>query len=531
MLSEPPAFQLRNLLLTPDEDETALPLKLARRYHLDPAAVTACRILRKGLDARKKGRIRYVYTLAFTVVEPAAFWQQHAGDPDLAQLPGDRQPTLPRLRTDKRIVVVGSGPAGLFASLRLTDYGLTPLLLERGQGIEQRVRAVERFWRDGLLDEENNVQFGEGGAGTFSDGKLTTRVRDAHMGYVLRRFVEFGAPPEIEWLAKPHIGTDRLRLVLLNLRRFLTGHGVEVRFGAKLTDLQLRERQLAGVIVNGNREEACDALLLAPGHSSRDTYAMLECRGVSMEQKPFAVGLRVEHPQEVIDRIQYGSPVDPRLPPADYALAWNDTASGRSAYSFCMCPGGVVIGGASEAETVVTNGMSVLKRDSGWANSALVASVKTADFGDRSPLAGIALQRRLERAAFRAGGGSYRAPAQSLLAFLGIKGGKPAAATFRPGVTEAELALLFPEFVTATLRQGITAFERKMRGFITAEATLIGVESRTSAPLRILRGEDFQSPTVAGLYPCGEGAGYAGGIVSAALDGIRVADAIAKRIS
>ncbi|MBP1729289.1 MAG: hypothetical protein H6Q56_1662, partial [Deltaproteobacteria bacterium] len=350
-------------------------------------------------------------------------------------------------------------------------------------------------------------------------------------GYVLRRFVEFGAPPEIQWLAKPHIGTDRLRAILLNIRRFLTGRGVDVRFSAKLTGLGLRDRRISSVAINSLQEEPCDALLLAPGHSSRDTYAMLDAHGVLMEQKPFAVGLRVEHPQELINSIQYGSPADPRLPAADYALAWNDAGSGRSAYSFCMCPGGVVIGGSSEAGTVVTNGMSDLKRGSGWANSALVATVKTADFADRSPLAGIALQRSLEQAAFTCGGGDYKAPAQNMLAFLKKGGAGPASSTYRPGIREAELAALLPGFITATLRDGIAAFDRKMRGFITSEATLIGIESRTSAPLRILRGEDFQSPAIKGLYPCGEGAGYAGGIMSAALDGIRVADAVAGELA
>jgi len=524
-------FLLRNTALSLDDNEAALPQRIAERFRLAPGEIGSCTILRKGIDARRKSRIKYVYTVEFSVTDPEQFWEKHGADPDLDLIVRQQQPAVSQICTAKRVVITGSGPAGLFAALRLADYGIAPLLLERGRGIEARVSDVERFWRDGVLDAESNVQFGEGGAGTFSDGKLTTRVKDPHSGYVLRRFVEFGAPGEIEWLAKPHIGTDRLRAVLLNMRRFLSGRGVDVRFSAKLTGLGLRDRKISTVVINDHQEEPCDALLLAPGHSSRDTYAMLETYGVLMEQKPFAIGLRVEHPQELINRIQYGTPPDPRLPAADYALAWNDAGSGRSAYSFCMCPGGVVIGGASENGTVVTNGMSDLQRGSGWANSALVATVRTTDFTGSSPLAGIALQRRLEQAAFSMGGGDYRAPAQKLLSFLKKGGTRGVSSTYRPGIREAELAELLPDFVTATLRDGIAAFERKMRGFITSEATLIGIESRTSAPLRILRGEDCQSPAIKGLYPCGEGAGYAGGIMSAALDGIRVADAVAAELA
>ncbi|HZV80918.1 MAG TPA: hypothetical protein VFF53_02000, partial [Geobacteraceae bacterium] len=390
-----------------------------------------------------------------------------------------------------------------------------------------RVKDVGRFWQDGELDEESNIQFGEGGAGTFSDGKLTTRVRDPHSGYVLARLVEFGAPEEIAWLTKPHIGTDRLRGVVVNIRRFLASRGVEVRFGARLTDLQAAGGRLRSVVINGSEELPCDRLVLAPGHSARDTYAMLHARGVSLESKPFAVGVRVEHPQELINQIQYGLPSHPCLPPADYALAYNDTESGRSAYSFCMCPGGVVVACSSESRGVVTNGMSSYGRNTPWANSALVATVRREDFPGRSPLAGVEFQRELEQLAFVSGGGNYHAPAQNLLAFLGRGKGGGVTSTYRPGVREADLAELLPDYVTRTLRDGIAAFDRKMRGFITAEATLVGVESRTSAPLRILRGEDFQSTGMEGLYPCGEGAGYAGGIMSAALDGIRVADSLA----
>jgi uncharacterized FAD-dependent dehydrogenase len=528
VLPEKPRFLLRNNNLFFDENESDLQLRVAERLSLAKEELSDFRIVRKGIDARKKPRIKYVYTVEFAVADPEGFWNRFAGEPDLQLVETTPAPEMRPIRTPARIVIVGSGPAGIFAALRLCDYGIEPVILERGGPVEERVRKVERFWERGELDEESNVQFGEGGAGTFSDGKLTTRVRDPNSGYVLRRLVEFGAPPEIEWLAKPHIGTDRLRLVLLNIRRFLRNSGADIRFGSKLTGFGMTGTGIGSVMINGLQEEPCDRLLLAPGHSARDTYEMLWANGVMMEQKPFAVGLRVEHPQELINMIQYGRPSDPRLPPADYALAWNDAKSGRSAYSFCMCPGGEVIASSSEAGGVVTNGMSQLSRGGGWANSALVATVRPEDFGNDSPLAGIGFQRVLEAAAFRLGGGGYRAPAQKITTFLGKGPRGSLSSTYRPGITEAELSGLFPGFITATIRDAIIDFDRKMRGFITAEATLVGVESRTSAPLRIIRGIDLQSPTIKGLYPCGEGAGYAGGIMSSALDGIRVADTIAK---
>jgi uncharacterized FAD-dependent dehydrogenase len=389
---------------------------------------------------------------------------------------------------------------------------------------------VRTFWTKGLLQPESNVQFGEGGAGTFSDGKLTTRVRDENIGYVLKNLVRFGAPPDILHLAKPHIGTDRLRDVVTLMRLHLVSRGVDIRFKTKLTDIVPSEGRIAALVLNDRIEEACDTLLLAPGNSARDTYRMLMRRSVRLEPKPFAVGVRVEHSQELINRIQYGVPSHPRLPPADYSLAWNNPSTGRSAYSFCMCPGGVVVAGSSEEGGVVTNGMSLYDRNSPYANSGLVVNVGQDDFAAGSPLAGMEFQRELETRAFAAGGGDFRAPAQNLLAFLGEKKGGALLSSYRPGVREADLAALFPAFITETLREGIRFFDRKMRGFVTGDACLIGVETRTSAPVRIVRGGDLQSVSLRGLYPAGEGAGYAGGIMSAALDGVRVADRIAQQL-
>ena len=520
-------FLLRNLTLQPGEDEGRLVVLAARCFGLDPKALLQFRILRKGVDARKKPRVLLVYTVSFSVVDEAGFWKRHQGKPNLEQLPAE----VPRIFTKRSctdpIVVVGMGPTGLFCALRLAAYGIPVTLLERGKPVEERVKDVARFWRDGLLDSNSNVQFGEGGAGTFSDGKLTCRLRDPNTGWVLDQLIRFGAPPEIRYQAKPHVGTDRLRSVVAALRGTLLESGADLRFSTCLTDLVSTAGQVRAVRTNQQEELPCRHLVLAIGHSARDTYAMLSRRNLVMEPKPFAIGLRVEHPQGLIDRIQYGKP-HPALPKADYALTYNNDLSKRSCYSFCMCPGGLVVASSSEPEMVVANGMSNLGRDSGFANSALVVNVRPEDFDGSDPLAGVRFQQQWERAAFVAGGGTYHAPAQNLLAFIG-QGGGGYRSSYRPGVLEADLAAVLPEYVTQTLQEGIASFDRKMKGFVTSEATLTGVETRTSAPLRIVRGENLQSPSLQGLYPCGEGAGYAGGIMSAALDGVRVADTIAEQ--
>ena len=518
-------FLLRNLTLSPGEEEATLRPLVARKLGVPESEITRLTLVRKGVDARKKGRIKLVYTVQFALRDESRL----AEGGDLSRLEPAPAAQFPQASRPGSVVIVGMGPAGLFAALRLAEYGVTGVVLERGCPVDQRARDVARFWREGTLSGESNVQFGEGGAGTFSDGKLTTRVKDPNARYVLEQLVRFGAPAEILYAAKPHIGTDRLRAVVSGIRGRLLEAGFEICFQSRLTGLQLTGGRVSGVVVNDSAERPCGSLVLAPGHSARDTYAMLLEAGVALEQKPFAVGLRVEHPQELINAIQYGTSPHPALPPAEYALAYNNQQTGRSAYSFCMCPGGVVVGAASEAGGVVVNGMSGYRRNSPNANSALVATVGRDDFANASPLAGLDFQRTLERRAFQAGGGAYRAPAQSLLSFLG-KGAGRVQSSYRPGVTESDLAALFPPLVSATLREGILDFEKRMRGFISAEASLTGVETRTSAPVRIVRGGDLQSVSHRGLYPTGEGAGYAGGIMSAALDGIRVADAIAAEL-
>ncbi len=521
-------YLYRNLMLSPQDSEEQLPQLLASRLAVPLAALSRICILRKGIDARKKPQIKMVYTLSFSADD--SLRSRLDGDSTVEWL--EEQPifTPPRLSSQAHVVIVGSGPAGLFAALRLAEYGVTATLVERGEPVEQRALSVQRFWRDGTLNPESNVQFGEGGAGTFSDGKLTCRSKDPLMSWVLDRLISFGAQPEIGYLAKPHIGTDRLKGVIATLRNHLIDKGFTVRFGTRFTDLTITDGKVTAITVNDTEEIPCDHLILATGHSARDTFQLLERRGVPLQAKPFAMGLRVEHPQELVNLIQYGRQTATCLPAADYALTWNNTTTGRSAYSFCMCPGGVVVGGASEAGGVVTNGMSGQHRNSPYANSALVVTIRETDFDGAGPLGGMRLQRLWEQRAFDAGGGGFQAPAQNLMTFLRMPGKGEVRSSYRPGICETDLSTVLPPYVIQTLREGIVDFGRKMRGFITAEATLIGIESRTSSPVRIVRGSGFESVGVSGLYPAGEGAGYAGGIMSSAVDGIKIADALAKRL-
>lgn len=524
------SFIYRNLTLTPCEGEDVLSSLVAAQIGLAVADLRDFRIIRKGIDARRKPRVKVIYTVSFTVRDAKALRARIGACPGLEWQPEPPPVVFGPVRSQARIVIAGSGPAGLFTALRLAEYGLTATIIERGQPVEQRSLDVQRFWKDGILAPESNVQFGEGGAGTFSDGKLTCRSKDALVPWVLERLADFGAPPEVRYLAKPHIGTDRLRQVVSSIRHHLLEKGFQIHFGSRLSDIEIRDNRISAIVVNGTEELPCDLLILATGHSARDTYELLEQRGVPLERKAFAMGLRVEHPQGVIDRIQYGAPRHPNLTAADYAVAWNNQSTGRSAYSFCMCPGGVVIAGASEEGGVVTNGMSGQMRNSPFANSALVVNVAVEDFGGSDPLAGVRFQRHWERQAFIAGGGGFRAPAQNLLAFMRLPGKGPASTTYRPGITEADLDMVLPPFISSTLREGIADFGRRLRGFVSAEATLVGIESRTSAPVRILRGEQYESTGLQGLYPAGEGAGYAGGIMSSAIDGIKIADTIATRL-
>lgn len=522
-------LRLRDITLRLSEDETLLPEKAAARLSCSAADLEEFRILRKSVDARRKPDVLRIYTVEFACPDEAELLSRQPPVPGLEQSAPLPLPEFFHCATEARVLVVGMGPAGLFAALVLAEAGLRVTLLERGRPLKDRIADVERFWSGGALDPDSNIQFGEGGAGTFSDGKLTSRGNYPEVHYVLQRLVEFGAPPEVLYESRPHIGSDRLRRVLLRFRGRLQELGVEVRFSDRLSDLELSGRGVVGGVINDRDLLPCDYCVLALGHSARDTYEMLERRGVCMERKAFAVGVRIEHPRELINRIQYGMSEHPRLPAADYRLAWNDRSTGRGVYSFCMCPGGAVINAASEAERLVVNGMSDYHRAAPFSNSALLVTVRPEDFSGSEVLAGIVFQRRWEEAAYRCGTPGWRAPAQPVLEFLGRPGGQALRASCRPEVVHADLHDCLPGFVTDHLRSALPRFAQRMRGFVGSEAVLIGVETRSSAPVRLLRDCQGESCSHAGLFPAGEGAGYAGGIMSAAVDGIRAARSICRR--
>ncbi len=484
---------------------------------------------RRSLDARHKGAIRFLVTLSFGTARSLDGITLPAGA-KLEPAPATVGWSVASVAHKPRVVVVGTGPAGTFCALRLLDYGIEPVVLERGPAMDERVRAVERLWREGVLDPTANAQFGEGGAGTFSDGKLTTRIGHPAIRYVLETFVRHGADPRVLYLAKPHVGTDVIRKCAVLMRQEAIRRGAEYRFRSPLVDLRVQEGRVVAAVLERGEELPCDALVLAPGHSARDTFEMLHRHGVTMRQKAFAMGVRIEHPQVLIDRAQYGTQAGhPSLPVADYKLVHN-LGPHRAAYSFCMCPGGEVIQCASEEGGLVVNGMSNARRDSGFANSGLVAKVNTEDFDSEHVLAGMHFQRRWEQAAFRAAGETYLAPAQSAQDFLrGKASGQLPRTSYRPRATPSDLRSCLPGFVRDQILESLPVFDRRIRGFAGREALLLGIESRTSSPVQLPRGEDGQSPSHRGLYPCGEGAGFAGGITSAAVDGIRVAEWIAQR--
>lgn len=516
-------------------DQRSLEQAVAERLGLPTTAIKTVNVMKRSLDARRKPNIQLIYSLlAMVQGDAAAVLQKVRDQRDLAlwQEPERLAICAGEEPLAERPVVVGFGPAGMFAALTLAERGYRPLVLERGQDMDARVRDVQAFWQQGRLDPASNVQFGEGGAGTFSDGKLTTRVQDPRMAQVLDGLIAAGAPEEIRFDQKPHVGTDKLREVVKGIRRRIIALGGEVRFQSQVAEVEIAEGRLTGLGLQDGTRIPCAVAIFAIGHSARDTYELLCRQGVDMEAKPFAIGVRIEHPQDWIDQAQYGSAAGhPRLGAADYALVHQAKELERAVYSFCMCPGGLVIASSSEAGGVVTNGMSFHSRASGTANSALVVNVSPADFGSQ-PLDGIRFQRQYEQAAYTLAGSSYAAPAQTVGDFLRGTQGKASVAvqsSYRPGVRWTDLRQCLPEFVTAALAQALPAFGRKIKGFDHPEAVLTGVETRTSAPVRILRGENYESRNIRGLYPLGEGAGYAGGIMSAAVDGVNGAIAIIER--
>jgi len=531
---------VRSLRLTPGEKETKLTALAARRLRVAPGAVREMKIVKKSLDARKKSDIHWTYTVAVAVADEDAVLSRTPQAERYAPV----QYEIPRAESDERPVVAGFGPAGMFAALVLAEAGLRPIVLERGRDVDERSADVERFWRTGALSRSSNVQFGEGGAGTFSDGKLNTGTHDVRIGWVLERFRDFGAPESVTYDAKPHVGTDKLKTVVKNLRQRVIALGGEVRFAEQLTALHGENGVLTGCTVmteTGPYELRCSDLILAPGHSARDTFAMLHEMALPMEQKPIAVGVRIEHRQAKISEAQYGDAWR-ALPPASYKLSCH-LPSGRGVFSFCVCPGGQVVAAASDYGQVVTNGMSYSGRAGENINGGLLVSVGPEDYPGDDPLAGVRFQETWERAAwdygtaghppvYEAASAVFHAPAQLVGDFLT---GQPSAGprsvtpTYRPGVRWGTLDAVLPGSVLSALKEALPILDGKLRGFADPDAVLTGVETRSSSPVRILRGDDLQSAGLRGLYPCGEGAGYAGGITSAAVDGMRCAEAICAR--
>jgi len=537
-------LRLTDLKLPLDHAEEALAAAVRARLHIGAKALRGYTVFRRGYDARRRGAIQLIYTLDVDVADEAGVLARFADDPHVRPTPDTNYRFVAQApaHLPLRPVVIGLGPCGLFAALVLAQMGFRPIVLERGKAVRERTKDTWDLWRKRNLHPESNVQFGEGGAGTFSDGKLYSQISDPkHYGRkVLTEFVKAGAPEEIIYVSKPHIGTFRLVTMVENMRNSIEALGGEIRFQQRADDLLVETdaaglRHVRGVVLANGEQIRSDHLVLALGHSARDTFAMLERRGVYLEAKPFSIGFRVEHPQSMIDRDRFGPQAGhPLLGAADYKLV-HHCRNGRSVYSFCMCPGGTVVAAASEPGRVVTNGMSQYSRNERNANAAIVVGVEPADFaaydGSGSPLAGIALQRALESRAFELGGASYEAPAQLVGDFLA---GTPSTAlgdvlpSYKPGVRLTDLASALPAYAVEAIREAMPAFDRKLKGFARADAVFTGVETRTSSPVRIRRGEeDLQSVNTRGLFPAGEGAGYAGGILSAGVDGIRVAEAVA----
>ncbi len=515
--------RLTELRLPLTHTEAQLRAAIAAGFGVPEAAILRTRIFRRAWDARKKSSITLVYTID---AELAVKTTRGTPTPDVSYKFVTHAAQAPK----RRPVVIGTGPCGLFAALILAEMGFCPLILERGKMVRARTQDTWGLWRRGVLNPESNVQYGEGGAGTFSDGKLYSQIKDPrHLGRkVLTEFVAAGAPAEILYVAKPHIGTFRLVGMVESMRAKIIALGGEYRFGCQVTDFDIEHGQMRGLQLASGEYIAASHVVLAIGHSARDTFATLHRRGVFMEPKPFSIGFRIEHPQGMIDRHRFGAHAgNDILGAADYKLV-HHAKNGRSVYSFCMCPGGTVVAATSEPGRVVTNGMSQYSRNERNANAGIVVGITPADYpGD--VLAGVEFQRRWESAAFTQGGGSYQAPGQLVGDFLA---GRPRETfgevmpSYRPGVHLTDLAPTLPDYAIAAIREALPAFGRTIPGFDRADAVLTGVETRTSAPLRITRGRDFCSLNVQGLYPAGEGAGYAGGILSAGVDGIKIAEAV-----
>ncbi|OGS97920.1 MAG: hypothetical protein A3F73_05270 [Gallionellales bacterium RIFCSPLOWO2_12_FULL_59_22] len=521
-----------------DHPESAIKAAILGRLGIPAEDLIRHVVFKRGVDARKKRDIRFTYTLDVEVRDEAAILERFKNDPHVKPAPDTSYHFVAQAPQNlaSRPVVIGMGPAGLFAGLILAQMGFRPLILERGKAVRERTKDTWGLWRQGVLDPESNVQFGEGGAGTFSDGKLYSQIKDPrHLSRkVLEEFVKAGAPEEILYESHPHIGTFRLVGMVEKMRETIQALGGEIRFGSRVDDIEIENGKICGVVLGSGERIATHHLVIAIGHSARDTFEMLHRRGVYIEAKPFSIGLRIEHPQSLIDRARYGdSAGNPLLGAADYKLV-HHASNGRSVYSFCMCPGGTVVAATSEAGRVVTNGMSQYSRNERNANSGIVVGITPEHDYPNGPLAGIEFQRRWESRAFELGGENYCAPGQLVGDFLA---GKPSTKfgevqpSYTPGVHLTDLSTALPDYAIAAIREALPAFAKQIKGFDLADAVLTGVETRTSSPVRIKRrDDDLQSVNTQGLYPSGEGAGYAGGILSAAVDGIKVAETVALRI-
>jgi uncharacterized FAD-dependent dehydrogenase len=530
-------LRITELKLPLNHPENMLKNAIVDRLGISANELINYTIFRQGFDARKRNAILVVYTVDIETANEQAILSRLQDDPHISLTPdcAYRFVTQAPKHLTSRPVVIGTGPCGMFAGLILAQMGFRPIILERGKEVRERTKDTFGLWRKSVFNPESNVQFGEGGAGTFSDGKLHTQIKDPnHYGRkVLTEFVKAGAPPEILYLAKPHIGTFRLVSVVEQLRATIESLGGEIRFQSKVDDIIIANGQVCGVTLASGETINTGHVLLAIGHSARDTFKMLYDRGVYIEAKPFSIGFRIEHPQSLIDTCRWGDNAgNPLLGAADYKLV-HHCRNGRSVYSFCMCPGGTVVAATSEAGHVVTNGMSQYSRNERNANSGIVVGITPDDYPGH-PLAGIDFQRRLEAQAFKLGGETYEAPGQLVGDFLAER---PSTAlgsvqpSYTPGVHLCDLSSALPEYAITAIREAIPAFDKKMKGFAMNDAVLTGVETRTSSPIRIKRNEHYQSLNVKGLYPAGEGAGYAGGILSAAVDGIKVAEALALEMS
>ena len=508
-------YRIENIKVREDLEREELLAYICKRYKINLNNVLFWRIVKKSIDARDKADVFYNYTI--DIKSNCKIKNAKVVDEEESKLIMEC-----KRKSELRPVIVGAGPAGIFCALTLAQNGIKPIIIEQGKKVEDRQEDVEKFRKTGKLDTRSNVQFGEGGAGTFSDGKLTSGVNNIYAKRVIKEFYNFGAPEQILYTSKPHIGTDNLIKIIKNMREEIISLGGEFLFNEKVIDFDIVDDKIIGIVTDKQKIET-DTVVLAIGHSARDTFYKLYERNVEMKRKNFSVGVRIEHLQSMINESQYGTITKLKLPPAEYKLAYH-AEDGRSCYTFCMCPGGEVIASSSEENTIVTNGMSTFARDGANANSAVLVNITPEDVGEgNNPLKGIEFQRKLEEAAFELGGSNYYAPIQRVEDFINGKTSthigevKP---TYLPGVTLTNLNKILPNFVSKTLKEGITYFDRKIKGFANPDAILTGLETRSSSPVTIVRNEKLQS-NIKGIYPCGEGAGYAGGITSAAADGIR----------